>query len=252
MTATAIKQVIKTPNAIHLILQGKGGVGKSLVSSFLAQYFMSHEGCAVKCFDTDPVNQTLVSYKALQAEHVKLLEGSKIEERNFDALTERLVSENCIFVIDNGASSFIPLTNYLIENNVISMLQESGKEVFIHCVITGGQALDDTISGFVALAEQANTNNIVVWLNEYFGAIEYKTKKFIDMRAYTENADKVRGIVKIAKRNPDTFGVDIEEMTTCKLTFDEAIKSENFYIMAKQRIKIVRRDIFSQLDNVSF
>ena len=253
MTATAIKPVINSSNAIHLILQGKGGVGKSLVSSYLAQYFMSIEGAAVQCFDTDPVNQTLLSFKALQAEHVNLLDGSKIDERNFDALTERLTTENNIFIIDNGASSFIPLTNYLIENRIIEMLRERGKEVFIHCVVIGGQALDDTISGFVALAEQTNTkNNIVVWLNEYFGAIEYKGKQFTDMRAYTENVNKVRGIIKLVKRNPDTFGVDIHEMHARKFTFDEAIISEEFYLMAKQRIKIVQRDVFSQLEAVEF
>ena len=42
-------------------------------------------------------------------------------------------------VVDNGASSFVPLSNYLIENNAIPMLQEAGREVFIHSVVTGGQ-----------------------------------------------------------------------------------------------------------------
>jgi Mrp family chromosome partitioning ATPase len=42
---------------IHLTLQGKGGVGKSLVSSILAQYFR-YRGAEIHCIDTDPVNQT--------------------------------------------------------------------------------------------------------------------------------------------------------------------------------------------------
>lgn len=253
MRSTTIKPAFNSSNAIHLILQGKGGVGKSLASSYLAQYLMSIEGSAVQCIDTDPVNQTLLSFKSLQAEHINLLDGSKVDERKFDGLTERLATENKIFIIDNGASSFIPLTNYLIENRIVEMLRECGKEVLIHCVIIGGQALDDTISGFVALAEQTNTkNNIVVWLNEYFGAIEYKGKQFSDMRAYTDNADKVRGIIKLIKRNPDTFGKDIHEMLKRKITFDEVIKSEEFYLMAKQRIKIVQRDVFSQLEVMGF
>ena len=41
-------------NAVHFTLQGKVGVGKSLVSAMLAQYFQSVEGCDVKCIDTDP------------------------------------------------------------------------------------------------------------------------------------------------------------------------------------------------------
>src|SRR4051812_14654472 len=38
-------------NSIHLSLQGKGGVGKSLVASILAQYFRAR-GLAVRCIDT--------------------------------------------------------------------------------------------------------------------------------------------------------------------------------------------------------
>ena len=238
-------------SAVHFTLQGKGGVGKSLVSSLLAQYF-TNVGANVKCIDTDPVNQTLMNYKALNAQHVTLMQGSRINERNFDSLMERLISEDGVYVIDNGASSFVPMSNYLVENDAISTLQEAGREVFIHCVITGGQALLDTLSGFKALAEQTNTNNIVVWLNEYFGAIDYNGKAFNEMKAYTENSSKVRGIVRIVKRNQDTFGQDIEEMASKKLTFAEVISGSDFAIMAKQRIKTVQKDIFSQLDKVGF
>lgn len=238
-------------NAIHFILQGKGGVGKSLVSAFLAQYFQSI-GAGVQCIDTDPVNQTFSKYKALNAQHVKIMEGSKIDERNFDKLMERLLLEDGFFVVDNGSSSFVPLSNYLIENNALAMLAESGRPVYIHCVVTGGQAIADTISGFLALAEQTKHKNIVVWLNEYFGNIERDGKVFTEMKAYLDHQDKVHGIVRIPKRNQDTFGKDMELMVAKNMTFKEAIESPEFALMAKQRIKTVQRDIFNQLDEVGF
>lgn len=246
-----IEKASNSPNAVHFILQGKGGVGKSFISALLAQYFQTITDM-IKCYDTDPVNQTFTHYKALNAEHINVMEGSKIDERNFDELMERLLSENGVFIIDNGASSFVPLSNYLIENNAIQMLQETGREIFIHCVITGGQALLDTLAGFKALAEQTKSKNIIIWLNEYFGTIEHNGKTFNEMRAYTNYADKVRGIVRIAKRNQDTFGKDVEVMVTRKLTFEEAIAAPEFSIMAKQRIKTVQRDIFDQLSAVGF
>ncbi|MBB4268183.1 CO dehydrogenase nickel-insertion accessory protein CooC1, partial [Roseospira visakhapatnamensis] len=43
--------------AIHMTLQGKGGVGKSFIASLLAQHFLAR-GQAPICLDTDPVNQT--------------------------------------------------------------------------------------------------------------------------------------------------------------------------------------------------
>lgn len=244
------KSTLKT--SVHFTLQGKGGVGKSLVSALLAQFFQSIDGCTVKCVDTDPVNQTLASYKALGAQHIQLLNGSKIDERNLDQLMERLMTEDGTFVVDNGASSFVPLSNYLIENNAIPMLQEAGREVFIHSVLTGGQALTDTLAGFKQLASQAETNNIVIWLNEYFGAIEANGKTFTEMKVYADHADKVRGIIRIAKRNQDTFGKDVELMTAKKLTFSEVLSGSDFPLMARQRIKTVQRDIFEQLAGVEF
>ncbi|MCW5223632.1 conjugal transfer protein TraL (plasmid) [Verminephrobacter aporrectodeae subsp. tuberculatae] len=239
-------------NSVHFTLQGKGGVGKSLVSSLLAQYFQCVDGCTVKCVDTDPINQTLANYKALNAQHVKLMNGSKINERNFDQLMERLMAEDGIFVVDNGASSFVPLSNYLIENNVIAMLHEAGREVFIHSVLTGGQALMDTLAGFKILAEQTDIRNIVIWINEYFGVVEANGKTFTEMKVYTEHSDKVRGIVRIPERNQDTFGKDMELMVSKKLTFAEVLSGTDFALMAKQRLKTVQRDINTQLEAVGF
>ena len=73
-----------------------------------------------------------------------------------------------------------------------------------------------------------------------------------EMAACRENADKVCGAVIFSKRNQDTFGRDVEEMIAAKLTFNEAICAGKFPIMAKQRLKIVQRDLFEQLDRVTF
>lgn len=242
------------PKAVHFILQGKGGVGKSFVSAILAQY-LGQSG-TVNCIDTDPVNQTLTGYSALNTKAINITnpDTKKIDERKFDTLMESLLSEDINFVIDNGSSSFISLSNYLIENNAFDFLKDAGKEVYLHTVITGGQAIDETVTGFRALADQIQTKNIVVWLNEYFGDIEAKhndkTYKFHEMRAFTDNQEKVKGIINIARRNPDTFGKDIELMANHKLTFNEAISDPMFTLMAKQRIKTVQKDLFNQLDQV--
>ena len=95
-------------SAIHLSLQGKGGVGKSFIASVLAQYFLSR-GHRVRCIDTDPVNHTLAQYKQLPVKLLKLLRGSRIDERRFDALLDAFLKDDVTFVVDNGAATFIPL-----------------------------------------------------------------------------------------------------------------------------------------------
>jgi hypothetical protein len=103
---------IEPTGAIHLTLQGKGGVGKSLVASVLAQY-LREIGKEVRCIDTDPVNRTFAQYTALGADRLNLRdEHNRIEQRAFDSLIERFLTEDtATFVVDNGASTFLPLWN---------------------------------------------------------------------------------------------------------------------------------------------
>jgi hypothetical protein len=232
--------------AIHMSLQGKGGVGKSLVAGILAQYFQ-HRGHDVKCIDTDPVNRTFTQYRALNVSRLELLRNGNIDPRGFDFLMEQLLTEDCTFVIDNGASTFLPLWSYVIENGIADLLKSAGNRLYVHTVITGGQALLDTVNGFRSLAQSTAERNIIVWINEYFGRVERDGKTFAEMSAYTENADKVFGSVHITERNRDTFGRDIEEMIARKLTFGEAICGGETSLMTKQRLNVVQRDLFEQL-----
>jgi type IV secretion system protein VirB10 len=106
-------------STIHLSLQGKGGVGKSLVASFLAQYLLQKEK-PVRCIDTDPVNKTLSQYRGLQTEQLKLLREGGIDQRAFDGLMQQLLtSDGEVFVVDNGAS--IRTSTSPIQNPVLNL-----------------------------------------------------------------------------------------------------------------------------------
>ena len=234
---------------VHLSLQGKGGVGKSLVASLLSQYFVSKDR-ALHAVDADPVNQTLAQYEGLVAERLNLLKNGNVDQRAFDILMERMLTEPGTFVVDTGASTFIPLWNYLLENKALDFLRGRRREVFVHTVVTGGQSLADTLSGLNQLAETTAHRNLVVWLNEYFGEVRQHGSCFLDMAVYKTHREKIHGVVAIARRNSDTFGKDVEEMISRKLTFDEAVNGADFTIMAKQRLRVIQRDLFEQLDAI--
>lgn len=243
---------MRYPNAVHLSLQGKGGIGKSLVASILAQYFLER-GQKVRCFDADPVNHTLAQYAKLPVERVKLLGDGGVDPRGFDALLEEvLMTEHGIIVVDSGASTFIPLWNYILENDVVGTLKEIETQLYVHSIVTGGQALGDTLKGLCEVAETATDRNIIVWINEYFGPISYGGKEFLEMSAYKDHADKVLGTITIRRRSPDTFGRDMHEMITRKQTFDEAMESESCFMMNRKRLHIVQDDLFNQLDRLAF
>jgi hypothetical protein len=235
--------------AIHMSLQGKGGVGKSLAASVLAQYFTAHE-IAVRCIDADPVNKTLYQYRTLAAKPLQLLRDGMIDQRAFDELIEELATNDGPFVVDNGASTFVPLWHYMLESDVPGLLRRAGRKLYLHTVITGGQALADTVNGFAEVAATTPERSVIVWINEFFGRVEYEGKQFTEMKAYTDHQDKVCGSVGIPRRNHETFGRDVEEVISRKLTFEEAIRDGKFSLMTKQRLKVVQRELFEQLDSL--
>src|SRR6201987_876531 len=133
--------------SVHFALQGKGGVGKSLIASVLSQYFVWKDR-ALHAVDADPVNQTLAEYRGLGVERLNLLKEGSVDQRQFDTLMERILTETGTFVVDTGASTFIPLWHYLLENKALEFLSGRGRHVFVHTVITGGETLGDTLRGF--------------------------------------------------------------------------------------------------------
>ncbi|MDQ1470511.1 MAG: hypothetical protein QOJ99_1991, partial [Bryobacterales bacterium] len=189
-------------------------------------------------------------YAALGAQHLQLMEGNQVDRRRFDGLVESILGHDDSFIVDNGSSTFIPLWHYMLENTVPEVLREAGRRLLIHTVITGGQALADTVTGFKSLAESSDSRNIIVWINEYFGPVERDGKRFSQMAAFSEHQDKVAGTVLIPKRSPDTFGRDIEEMIARKLTFAEAYQSNGLSLMSKQRLRMVQRNLFEQLETL--
>jgi hypothetical protein len=235
---------------VHLSLQGKGGVGKSLIAALLAQYFAEGGDPAV-CIDTDPVNATFAGYAGLNVEHLALMgPDKKISERQFDSMMERILTEDRNFVIDNGASSFVPLSSYLVENDAAAMIAENGKQLVVHSVVTGGQALADTVHGLSSLLSQMPASaQIVVWLNEYFGPIERDGRPFDQLGVYKENKDRIHGVVRLDRQTSDTFRKDLESLLDAKLTFAEALdpESDRFGLMPRQRLTQMRRTIFERI-----
>lgn len=236
---------------IHVILQGKGGVGKSVSAAFLAQYKIEN-GQRPTCIDTDPVNATFSGYRALNVQKLQIMEADEINPRSFDLLVEMIAAASDDVIVDNGASSFVPLSHFLISNQVPVLLKEMGHELVLHTVVTGGQALIDTVSGFAQLATQFPVDVLfVVWLNPYWGAISEDGKGFEQMKAYTANKTRVSSIVQIPALKKETYGRDLSEMLQARLTFDEAIAMSSLTIMTRQRLKIIKGQVFGQLQNAA-
>jgi hypothetical protein len=76
-------------------------------------------------------------------------------------------------VIDTGTSSYVSLSNHLIENDVHRQIASMGKQVVVHAIIVGsGRTLLETLSDLDDLATQLPEEvALIVWLNEHLGTI---------------------------------------------------------------------------------
>lgn len=71
-------------NTVHFILQGKGGIGKTLVSTMLAQWIATKDDKPPRCYDTDQENATFSRYKAMAVKHVEVMTNTRhIDPKRF-------------------------------------------------------------------------------------------------------------------------------------------------------------------------
>lgn len=235
---------------VDFVLMGKGGVGKSVTASMLAQYFRS-KGVAPLCLDTDPVNATFSGYKGLEVERLEIQKGEDIDPRQFDVLVERILGEadpNRVMLVDNGAATFVPLCSYLANNQVFPFLKENGHSIRIHAVIGGGGSLNDTFNGFATLCQAFPDVPMIVWLNEHIGALERDGVSLEKSAVYKSYAKRIAAQIVLPALKKETFGHDMEAMLAARETFEEVFASPSYSIMAKQRLRMIQKGVFLQLD----
>jgi hypothetical protein len=240
---------------VHVILNSKGGIGKSFVAGLIAQY-LKDRGEPVTCFDADAQNHTLSDLRSLAAEPVAVFKSDETGEVNIraiDAMVERFATEDTHFVVDSGSTTFVPLSSFLVMEPAVSeALAAAGKQMVVHAIISGGPELVHCGKGLEAMATQFPPEvQLIVWLNEHHGKIEQAVgSKFEETPLFQAHKNRISGVVHLAKLNPVTFGADLADMLGRGLTFAEADQSADFYLMTKQRLRQVQRPIWSQLSAV--
>jgi len=235
---------------VHTILAPKGGCGKTYVASLIAQA-LQEKGEPVVCFDTDRENASLRDIPALRAEPVSLFlpNSDEIDIHAMDGMTERMLTDDCNFVVDNGATSFAPLSRYLVQDGIADALAKAGKKMTVHMIVAGGQELLQTIRGFDSVASQFPSSvEMVLWLNEHHGGVDGADGgSFEETPVYQKHKGRLLAAVRLARQHPGTFGANLSDMLARGMTFAEADKSPEFFVIAKQRLRQVWRPIRDQL-----
>jgi hypothetical protein len=237
--------------AIHLIQQGKGGVGKSMIAAMLYQA-LEHFGKTVAAFDIDPVNATLAGFKEFKVTRLDVLEGGNIHPRKFDALVDAIceLPPETHAIVDSGASSFLALNKYLIGSDVLRLFSESGHTVFFHTVVTGGQAIGDTVVGLHSLAVGFPEYPIVVWLNPFFGDISIDGRPFEEFKVYQECHNQFHAVVTIPEGDRETIGKDLEILFAKRQSFKTGMQSSQSLVV-RSRLNRYWNNLLEMVDRAA-
>lgn len=244
----------KQEKNFHFILMGKGGVGKTTVSSFITQFIQDELQEKTLCIDTDQVNASFYGFKTLNVEKLSIMENNEIIARGWDTLIEKLFkTDKKNTIIDNGASSFIPFLAYALENDLVELLTSEENDfigkVYFHTIIAGGEGLGHTINGMSSMIEQfgESSASFIVWLNQYHGKIEDKGLKFFDFEEYKKYKNKIKYVLQLPEYTSSTFGQDISDMLSKNRTFKDMLESKSVSIASRHRYKKAQKEIFDIL-----
>lgn len=123
---------------IHLVGGEKGGVGKSLVSRLLAQYFIDHS-ISFLGFDSDRSHGALMRFYAGFASPVLVDRYEAL-----DAIVEAaLENRERRILVDLAAQTQEPLTRWMDESQLLSLAPELGLDIrYWHVMDNGRDSVD--------------------------------------------------------------------------------------------------------------
>ena len=138
MNVTFIETEVPSPSTLHLIGGEKGGVGKSMVSRLLAQYFIDQQ-IPFTGFDTDRSHGSLLRFYADYASPV-LVDRYEALDNVIEAAVE---TPGRRVLVDLAAQTHEPLVRWMDESGVLDMADLSGLALhYWHVMDSGRDSVD--------------------------------------------------------------------------------------------------------------
>lgn len=232
---------------MHMVMQSKGGAGKSVVAAILAQFLKSLND-EVKLVDTDPNNKTLASYQGLEVQALDVIdEDTKLVNQGvFDQITNPFLEGNYDVLVDTGSGEFLPLYNYMRELGLDNLFKQMNKHLVVHVPITYDGNKEDTLKSLEAITKSFPDASIVIWENSHHG----KKDSDILNSPFGKQHQNIIASVHLQKLNPDTEGKALRTMLDNFVTIDMLIESGRITLLDQLRLKNIRNDWFTQLEAV--
>lgn len=226
-------------STIHFVGGEKGGVGKSVVSRLLAQYWID-QGIAWRGFDTDRSRGSLLRYYSGFAEALDVNDISQL-----DRLVEVATSEDLRLLVDLAAQTEAGIYQWVDGSGVVDLAAELGIELRFWHVMDDGK---DSVELLARLLDHYNDNaRFVVVLNHGRGS---------DFSMFRESpaAERVkRGEIPIIElrglHRQTMLQIDRHDKSFWAASHNQDGEAA-LGIMERQRVKVWARHAFAEFERV--
>ncbi|MGA3008579.1 MAG: hypothetical protein ABSE59_11880 [Opitutaceae bacterium] len=227
-------KVSRTPKRLDLILNGKGGVGKSFFATNLVQY-LKDQSVEHIAFDTDNENSTLKRFHP-EASFIDLAKPASI-----DGLFAGLDGQS-LAVVDCRAASTDIFLDYFVELNVFDVLRELDASLTL---ISPVNHETDSVKQVQILTERLGDNA------EY---VVVKNHSFSDQFTIYENSKtRARLLNELGGHEiemPKLYDWLVVGLNQAGCTITTALRHPKFDIMDRQRLKNWQRKFNEQVESV--
>jgi hypothetical protein len=222
------------PKRLDLILNGKGGVGKSFFAVNFVQY-LKDQSLEYVAIDTDNENSTLKRFHP-EAAFVDLSKPTSI-----DGLFSELSSQPLVIVDCRAASTDIFL-EYFAELNVFDVLQELGASLTL---ISPVNHEPDSVKQIQILTERLGEQAEYVIVKNH--SLSEQFSIYDQSKTRSRLLDGLGGREIAMPKLPDWLVVGLNQ-AGCTIT--PALRHSHFSVMDRQRLKNWQRKFNDQLDSV--
>jgi hypothetical protein len=142
------------------------------------------------------------------------------------------------------------MLEYCAVNGIYDLWHEMGHTCILHSIITG-KDFPDTCAKFAVVMEKTGRRSSVssiVWLNPFSGPVEKDGQGFAETAVFRENERHIKAILSMPAFTSDMFQPDFLAMMGKGKTFDEVIADPAVPLMSRQRVKMMKRDVFGIMD----
>jgi len=220
---------------LNLILNGKGGVGKSFLAVNLIQYLKDKSIPFVAC-DSDNENSTLKRFYP-DAEFINLAQSRSLDDMF------RALDRADLVIVDCRAASTDVFLRYFAAIDIAAVLRTlDARLTLLMPVNHEADSLDQVQRMVEAMADHAR---FVIIRNQVHAEL---------FTLYDQSAVRVRLLKQLAAKEITMPRMEewlVEGLNRGNLTITAAAKHESFYLLDRQRLVTWQRRLYEQIESTT-